>query len=88
MAKPLGYFNLDVINNSLLRELAATWGQSLENMGEIDCLFMISQIALQMFEQKEGVFNVSEDAMIASQRIVELEDWQKLALIRALVQEA
>ncbi len=86
MSKPVGYFSLSN-DNALIAEMTETWGQDLAQISENDCFWLIGRIAHQLWLNSDSDDGISEDAEAVDSRLHELKDWEKVALIRALIQE-
>lgn len=86
MAKPIGYFNLSN-DNLLVAEMTDAWGEDLAQMSENDCFWLIGRIAHVLWLSSDCSESVSENAEIVANRLHELEPWEEVALIRALIQE-
>ena len=86
MGKPLGYFSLDVNKNALLRDIAETWGEGLEELTEADTLWLIARIAHESWLQEPTNSPPTEEAEEVVNRLPELSYHEKQWLLQALAQ--
>ncbi len=84
MAKPLGYYSLDVLSNSLLLDMVETWGEGLDDITEADTLWLIARIAHEAWQQEPTNSPPTEGAEEVVDRIAELSYHEKLRLLQAL----
>ncbi|BAY29734.1 hypothetical protein H6G33_17610 [Calothrix sp. FACHB-1219] len=87
MSKPVGFFSLSA-DNKLIAEMTETWGEDLSGMAENDCLWLIGRIAHELWLGSDSNEPITENAEAVVDRLHELKSWEKVALIRALIQEA
>jgi hypothetical protein len=87
MSKPVGFFSLSA-DNELIAEMTETWGEDLSGMSENDTLWLIGRISHHLWLKGDSSEAVSDDAEAVANRLHQLKDWEKVALIRALIQEA
>ena len=80
---PVGYYSLDP-NNSLIKDMIETWGETLGRMDENDADWLIGQIADVCWEELGD--GASEEIEEASDRLHELNYSEKTMLMSALVQ--
>jgi hypothetical protein len=87
VAKPVGFFSLSA-DNKLIAEMTQTWGEDLSGMSENDCLWLIGRISHDLWLGSDSNEAITEDAEEVANRLHQLKSWEKIALIRALIQEA
>jgi hypothetical protein len=85
MAHPVGYYSLSH-DNALIKDMCETWGEGLEKMSESDTLWLIAKIAHQAWLECDSSNPPSNEASSVCKRLHELKQWEKFALISAMVQ--
>ncbi|WP_298905190.1 hypothetical protein [uncultured Nostoc sp.] len=85
MAHPVGYYSLSH-DNVLIKDMCETWGEGLEKMSESDTLWLIARVAHEAWLECDCSTAPSNEASSALKRLYELKQWEKIALIKAMVQ--
>ena len=85
MAHPVGYYSLSH-DNALIKDMCETWGEGLEKMSESDTLWLIAKIAHEAWLECDSSNAPSDEASSVWKRLHELKQWEKFALISAMVQ--
>ena len=85
MSKPLGYFNLSH-ENELVKDIAETWGDGLEQLSELDAVWLMARIAHAAFMEEPSDEPQSDEAEEVFNRLHELSYHEKLNLLQALAQ--
>lgn len=85
MPHPVGYYSLSH-DNVLIKDMCETWGEGLEKMSESDTLWLIARVAHEAWLECESSTAPSNEAESACLRLHELKQWEKIALIKAMVQ--
>jgi hypothetical protein len=85
MAHPVGYYSLSH-DNALIKDMCETWGEGLEKMSESDTLWLIARIAHEAWLACDSDEPPSNEAESVWNRLHELKQWEKFALIKAIAQ--
>jgi hypothetical protein len=85
MAHPVGYYSLSH-DNALIKDMCETWGEGLEKMSESDTLWLIARVAHEAWLECESSTAPSNESESVCKRLHELKQWEKIALIKAMVQ--
>jgi hypothetical protein len=81
--KPITYWGCDH-NNALIKDICETWGDYLQEMSQADTLWLIARLAHEAWLECETDQPPSEEAEQVVNRLHELRNTQKMALIQAL----
>lgn len=84
MAKPLGYYGLEVQKNSLLMDMIESWGEGLEALLEADTLWLVARIAHEAWQEEPSNQPPTEEAEEVVNRLYELSYEEKLMLLKAI----
>jgi hypothetical protein len=85
MPHPVGYFSLDA-NKPLIQEMTSTWGEDLAQMSEADTLWLIARLGHDLWLETDTNEPPSDDVEAVVNRMHELQRWERIALIKALIQ--
>ena len=84
MAKPLTFYSLDVLGNPLLKDMVETWGHGLDEMSEVDTVWLMARISHAAFIEEPSDEPQSDEAEEVFNRLHELSYHEKLRLLQAL----
>ncbi|MCG6137067.1 MAG: hypothetical protein MET45_20940 [Nostoc sp. LLA-1] len=87
MAKPVGYFSLSH-DNTLIKDMCETWGEDLSQMSETDIFWLIGRMCHDLWLTTDTNDPPSDEVEEVVSRLHELKRWERIALIKALMQEA
>lgn len=83
MSKPVGYYSLS-LENPLINDIAETWGESLEDVTEVDTYWMVARLGIAAFMQSPDNAPPSDEAQEVIIRCEELDGFEKYYLMKAL----
>jgi hypothetical protein len=85
-AKPFGYYSLSQ-NNALIKDITESFGDGAAEMTEDDRLWVIGRISHDLWLGSEGDQPPTDEAEEITNRLHELKKWEKLALLKALINQ-
>lgn len=85
MSKPLGYFSLSH-SNALVKDIAETWGDNLQNITDAEKFWLIAQIASELLTESGYTGEPTAEADEVWDRLSELTRDEQISLLKALIQ--